>query len=68
MRANKQGERGGANSRSPSGARTRPLALSKAERETLREACRRYRNAIPCYLESQPEEIATLDRLLRKLS
>jgi hypothetical protein len=43
------------------------LALSREERALLVQACRRYQNTLPVYLQSVRSELMIIKSLLRKL-
>ena len=55
------------NGRRSTRARARQLELGPEERELLRRACQYYRSSVPSYLASRREEVAILDRILRRL-
>jgi hypothetical protein len=41
--------------------------LSREERTILLQACKRYRNSLPLYLQSVREELEIIKSILRKL-
>ena len=51
-----------------SSPRTLQLILTKAEREVLLKACKRYRYTIPGYIKSKQPEIRVVDGIIQKLS
>jgi len=44
------------------------LNLTKAEREIILEACKKYRYKIPAYLRSKEPELRLVDEIIEKLS